>query len=195
VEDPQRPFAPLGFDERLRAWMAWFGFGRIIGSAIAMVVVCAGGYWLVRTPAPPTEASLPRAGIPTTTLTELPAGDGAATTVASSAAQVPAPTSVVVHVAGAVVAPGVYTLDIGARADDAIDAAGGVVAGAEPDALNLAAPLSDGTRIYVPMEGEEVPVAVLSSGGPPTGESTVGVPPAPNSTRCRASARQPRWRS
>ena len=33
--------------------------GRLIGSAIAMVIVCAGAYWLVRTPPPPTEASLP----------------------------------------------------------------------------------------------------------------------------------------
>lgn len=59
-----------------------------------------------------------------------------------------------VHVAGAVVSPGVYDLDAGGRAIDAIRLAGGPVPGADVSALNLAAKLADGQRIFVPMVGE-----------------------------------------
>jgi len=67
----------------------------------------------------------------------------------------PLPT-VLVHVAGAVKQPGVYSFEVGRRVGDAIAAAGGPAEGAELNQLNLAAPLADGTRIYIPSEGEEV---------------------------------------
>ena len=46
---------------------------------------------------------------------------------------------------------------------DAIDAAGGARSGALLEALNLAAPLADGTQILVPREGETA--APPASGG------------------------------
>ncbi len=61
-----------------------------------------------------------------------------------------APTEVVVHVAGAVKQPGVYHLPNGARVFEAVTAAGGSLPGAEPDALNLAATLLDGQRLFIP---------------------------------------------
>lgn len=68
-----------------------------------------------------------------------------------------------VHVAGAVRAPGVYLLPGGARVADAVAAAGGAAEGGCPDALNLAAPLADGSKVAVPLEGEEgVPTEVLA---------------------------------
>lgn len=57
--------------------------------------------------------------------------------------------TVVVHVAGAVRSPGVYALPVGSRVTDAIGAAGGALRRADLDALNLAAPLSDGQKIEV----------------------------------------------
>nr|WP_274387738.1 helix-hairpin-helix domain-containing protein [Salsipaludibacter albus] len=57
---------------------------------------------------------------------------------------------VVVHVTGAVVAPGVLELPAGARLVDAVDAAGGTTAEAATDVLNLAAELRDGQRLHVP---------------------------------------------
>ena len=57
---------------------------------------------------------------------------------------------VVVHVAGAVAAPGVYELQPGARLHDALAAAGGVAPEADARALNLARPLRDGERVDVP---------------------------------------------
>ena len=56
----------------------------------------------------------------------------------------------VVHVAGAVVRPGVYRLPAGSRVTDAVRRAGGFVPGANRDAINLAARLSDGQQVVVP---------------------------------------------
>jgi competence protein ComEA len=61
----------------------------------------------------------------------------------------------VVYVAGAVLHPGVYRLRAGDRAGDAVRAAGGTVAVAQPWSVNLAAPLRDGDEIYVPQRGEQ----------------------------------------
>jgi len=58
-----------------------------------------------------------------------------------------------VYVVGEVENPGLYNLQMGLRVKDAIDAAGGAKDDAEIDALNLALPLLDGMRIYVPPQG------------------------------------------
>lgn len=76
-----------------------------------------------------------------------------------------AATAVVVHVAGAVVSPGLYRLGPDARVADAIDAAGGLAAEADLDAVNLAAKVADGERVYVPRRGESPPPIVAGSGG------------------------------
>lgn len=67
---------------------------------------------------------------------------------------------VTVHVAGAVVRPGVVSLRSGSRAVDAVQAAGGLVFGADADRVNLAAPLIDGERLVVPLRGQPVPAEV-----------------------------------
>ena len=59
-------------------------------------------------------------------------------------------TTITVHVTGAVAEPGVYVLGPEDRVWDAIASAGGVLPAADPEALNLAAPLTDGERIEVP---------------------------------------------
>ncbi|MBI2918903.1 MAG: ComEA family DNA-binding protein [Chloroflexi bacterium] len=69
----------------------------------------------------------------------------------------PTPAVLKVHVAGAVVSPGVYDLLPGQRVQDAISAAGGPTEGANPQALNLAAPLRDGQKVFVPSVGADSP--------------------------------------
>jgi competence protein ComEA len=71
----------------------------------------------------------------------------------------PPPTSapIVVHIVGAVLEPGVYSLPIKSRQQDAIEAAGGFLSDANPQVLNLAAPLQDGDRIVVPTIPSDTP--------------------------------------
>ena len=54
-----------------------------------------------------------------------------------------------VHVLGAVARPGVVSVTEGAIVLDVIEAAGGLVSGADPGELNLAAPVRDGQQIIV----------------------------------------------
>ncbi len=68
----------------------------------------------------------------------------------------PAPTEkpIIVHITGAVPRPGVYALPKGARVQDVISAAGGFLAEAEKETINLARTLEDGERPDIPyMEG------------------------------------------
>jgi competence protein ComEA len=60
------------------------------------------------------------------------------------------PGMLTVYVSGAVATPGVYLLPEGSRVDAAIQAAGGFIADAEPESINLAALLEDGEQIDVP---------------------------------------------
>ncbi|MFN2112685.1 MAG: helix-hairpin-helix domain-containing protein [Anaerolineales bacterium] len=57
---------------------------------------------------------------------------------------------VVVNIDGAVLAPGVYSLPLGSRVQDAVMAAGGLTDQASPGAVNLAARVEDGSHIYIP---------------------------------------------
>ncbi|WP_413602171.1 ComEA family DNA-binding protein [Curtobacterium sp. Curtsp57] len=80
--------------------------------------------------------------------------DGPRTPDATSS---PAP-SVVVHVLGAVHRAGVVTVPGTSRVTDALAAAGGAADDADLARLNLARPVQDGERLYVPRVGEvEVP--------------------------------------
>ena len=54
-----------------------------------------------------------------------------------------------VYVSGAVREPGIYTLPAGARAKDALEAAGGLRQDAKAERVNLAKKLRDGSHVYV----------------------------------------------
>ena len=64
------------------------------------------------------------------------------------------PSTLWVHLAGAVQQPGLYEVPAGFRAGDLVEKAGGLAADADNAAVNLAERLSDGQQIYVPVEGE-----------------------------------------
>jgi len=67
---------------------------------------------------------------------------------------------VIVHIAGAVRSPGVYTLAAGFRVNDAIRKAGGAKPGALLDALNMAQVLQDGEKVFVATAEAPEPGAV-----------------------------------
>jgi competence protein ComEA len=69
----------------------------------------------------------------------------------------PTPEPIQVHVAGAVVRPGVYDLPEDSRVLDAIEAAGGFVVEADKNSINLAAILEDAQRLDVPFVAGFVP--------------------------------------
>jgi competence protein ComEA len=77
----------------------------------------------------------------------------------------PAPALILVHVAGAVKAPGVYGLKEGQRLYEAV-ALAGPEEDADLDALNLASPLHDAQKVYVPRKGESVPQYPVAGAGP-----------------------------
>lgn len=61
---------------------------------------------------------------------------------------------ILVHVAGAVKTPGLVRLFSEARIADAVAAAGGAAENADFESLNLASPVYDGMKLYVPRIGE-----------------------------------------
>lgn len=153
MDSLSRPSVPPSWSERARDWITWFGAGRLAVGALATVVVCIGAYWLVRAPVPPTESSLPVA----TTSSDTAAGSAPSTPLTTAVERV------LVHVAGAVVEPGVYELVPGARVRDAVVAAGGPTGDADWNLLNLAAVVGDASRVYVPVVGEELPPEVVGA--------------------------------
>lgn len=82
---------------------------------------------------------------------------------ASAPTPAPTPQAILVDVVGAIAHPGVVRLPAGARVLDALLAAGGMTGDADLFALNKAAPLRDGMRIYVPRPGEAVPVGAAGN--------------------------------
>jgi competence protein ComEA len=90
---------------------------------------------------------------------------------------IPAPTDglITVQVSGAVFNPGLYQLPQGSRVQQALDAAGGALNSADPMALNLAATISDGMRIWVPRLNE-----ITSTPAPASKTSLISTPSPSN---------------
>lgn len=115
------------FLDRLSALPYW----QLAVIALVTVAAVAGAYFLLR--------SSPR-----------PVGELHVSGEENSAV----PRVLTVHVAGAVVHPGVVRLEEGTRVMDAVEGAGGPLPEADLDALNLAQPVQDGQKINVPRKGE-----------------------------------------
>ena len=128
--------------ERARELLARVGLAELSPTALrgvlaAAVIVIALGLWRFWPSAPEPEIAFDEG-------TDLVAA-GAEAAVAEEP-----PADIVVHVAGAVLRPGVYALPPGSRVADAVAAAGGVLGTAAEDAVNLARLLIDGEQVYLP---------------------------------------------
>jgi competence protein ComEA len=148
--------------ESVRDRLASLSRGELL-ALVAVVTVTVGGaaLWYSR--------SLPRP-------VEVQAGVALAAPTGATAAVSEAPGIVLVDVAGWVRRPGVYEFEDGARIVDAVNAAGGARRGAMLVSLNLAAPLVDGSQIYVPKRGEEASVPAPGAAAPgaaPGGTTTL----------------------
>src|SRR5690606_34599182 len=117
----------------------------LAGVAVAAVAVLGGVVLWPRPAAPDPELVLPRAST-TLSLPDEAASVGATTTTA---------VALVVDVVGEVRQPGVRRVPAGARLADVVEAAGGLTPRADRARINLAAPVADGERVFVPARSEE----------------------------------------
>jgi competence protein ComEA len=156
VPELLRPPPPESFRDRLSRVAGALPLARVAVGLGTLLLAAAAGWWLLRPAPTPVEERLPLATAP-------PVPEPVAVTTA--------PPELVVQAAGAVRRPGVYRLPAGARVIDLIEAAGGAGQGADLQALSLAAALTDGQRIRVPLVGEEVPASELGRAPavPPSG--------------------------
>lgn len=138
---------------------------RVLAAIMAVLVLVALVVW-----SRGSEARIaPPARIPAPDLTATPAG------------------GILVHVAGAVRAPGLYEFPEGARVADAVESAGGPRKGADLGALNLAQVLTDGLKVAVPRRGQpsegipepatERPVVSINAAGEAELETIPGIGP------------------
>ncbi|WP_353827974.1 helix-hairpin-helix domain-containing protein [Agromyces sp. SYSU T0242] len=156
------PLAPLsGSRARPRSRIA-------VGAAVALFVLAVAISALTSFAASGggTQGDLVRDGDPGTSAAEPGTPDAASVGDAGTGGE---PT-ILVHVLGAVEAPGIVELATGARVVDAIAAAGGVTADADPGGVNLARTVADGEQLVVPRVGE-VPPATAASGATGGGAS------------------------
>jgi competence protein ComEA len=158
---PEPPADEESLWSRVVSWVRFVGPLKVAASAIGIVVAGSIGWMLVRPGQPGAEATLG-------TLAPSTAEIG----VGSTDSTVPLGSSVTVHVAGAVMTPGVYEVDLGARVVDAVAAAGGPLPRAATDAVNLAAPVTDGERIYLPAVGEVVDPVTMATASNATGSTS-----------------------
>jgi competence protein ComEA len=184
-EPPVRPLPPRTWRDRLDDLVAGVSPLRMVGGLAVVAVAAVVGWRMLAPPATPPEVSIPFTEPATTA-----AGDGggaddapgsapgstvgstaAGATQGAEASAADGAGEVVVHVVGAVVAPGVQRLPAGSRVVDAVEAAGGTAPDADLGRVNLAAPLADGQQVYVLRVGEVPPTPPPAAA---TGEGTVG---------------------
>jgi competence protein ComEA len=167
-QPPPFVLPPDGLGSRVRALLAGAGRQRVAVALLALAALVGGGLvWARAAPrlagptagresVAPADQTLPRA-----------APDTSATAASSG--------QLAVHVAGRVRRPGLVRLPAGSRVHDAIRAAGGVTAGADLNAVNLARKLTDGEQIRVPAPGDPAPPPDAAT----TPGSLGGTPSAP----------------
>lgn len=153
-----RPLSRLTWRDRIDDARDRLGVtGRMVVAGLVVALAAAVAWWLLRPPAAaPIEARIPLAG-------ESAGATGTTATTSTTIAS-----EVVVQAAGAVQVPGVYRLPAGSRVDDLVTAAGGLTADADPDRVNLAAPVSDGERVWLPHQGDLAAPEVVAGATPPS---------------------------
>jgi competence protein ComEA len=141
----------------------------VVGLSLVALGALIVGWMVWGRSEPPPELSIPYAdGLQT-------GGPSVAEPSASTSSS--RPVELLVHVAGAVVHPGVYSLSERSRVGDLISLAGGPLEGADLNPLNLAAPVVDGSRVYVPELGETDMPAVVGPDVDGSGQGGAGSDP------------------
>ena len=128
-------------------WVSFIGVTRLIIGLLATTIASAGIWLLVRPSAPLVESVVPHAS-----------GVG----IVMPLSTLPTPLTVRIHVAGAVVRPGVYTVSSSARVVDAVTAAGGATSNADLERINLAQKIVDTEQVFVPFRSSRTTKVTVS---------------------------------
>ena len=128
-------------------WVSFIGVTRLIIGLLATTIASAGIWLLVRPSAPLVESVVPHAS-----------GVG----IVMPLSTLPTPLTVRIHVAGAVVRPGVYTVLSSARVVDAVTAAGGATSRADLERINLAQKIVDTEQVFVPFRSSRTTKVTVS---------------------------------
>jgi len=153
--------------DRAMYWIAFVGPRRLAIGTVATCVALVMLWLLVRPSAPPLESVVPQVS-------------GAETV--NSAASVSAPSTLTVHVAGAVKKPGVYVLSSTARVVDAVTAAGGPLTSADLEGINLAQTLVDTEQIYIPPRSRRTTPVTVAPRLKPSRSTTPSTAPGSSGT-------------
>jgi competence protein ComEA len=121
--------------KQMSYWVSFIGLTRLVIGLVTTIVASAGIWLLVRPSAPLVESVVPHAS-----------GVG----IVAPLSTLSTPLTVRIHVAGAVVRPGVYTVSSSARVVDAVKAAGGATSRADLERINLAQTIVDTEQVFVP---------------------------------------------
>ena len=128
-------------------WVSFIGVTRLIIGLLATTIASAGIWLLVRPSAPLVESVVPHAS-----------GVG----IVMPLSTLPTPLTVRIHVAGAVIRPGVYTVSSSARVVDAVTAAGGATSNADLERINLAQKIVDTEQVFVPFRSSRTTKVTVS---------------------------------
>jgi competence protein ComEA len=134
----------------------------VVYGAVAVVLLLVGARWIRSADAEGTSSG----GVSFETRSGA-SGSGSSVSVTEGGEDV------VVDVTGRVREPGVYRLPAGSRVNDALQRAGGAEGGADVEAINLAARLSDGQQISVPSRTKS-PAGVVQGAGLPMDPASAG---------------------
>jgi competence protein ComEA len=121
--------------KQMSYWVSFIGITRLVIGLLATTIASAGIWLLVRPSAPLVESVAPHAS-----------GVG----IVAPLSTLPTPLTVRIHVAGAVVRPGVYSVSSSSRVVDAVTAAGGPTSRADLERINLAQTIVDTEQVFVP---------------------------------------------
>ncbi|MCL2497879.1 MAG: SLBB domain-containing protein, partial [Symbiobacteriaceae bacterium] len=132
----------------------------LLGLISGLILAAIGTFWW-----------LDKNSVPATPYVTVLGGSALASAPPTEAVTVP---PIVIYLVGAVRQPGVYTLPPTARLVDAIQLAGGFSDDADQEGVNLAMPLKDGLRYYLPRLGELEMAGVAAATGDASGMLTSG---------------------
>ena len=150
----------------------------------ALTVLVAGGWVLAARPHPMLASATQQASpagsaepspVPGGSL-KSPGTGPTGSTVPGTGSSGAASTLLVIDVAGKVRRPGLYRLPPGARVDDAVRAAGGLLGGVDPVTVNLARKLVDGEQLLIGVAAAASGPGVSAEGPGPAADPTATGP-------------------